>query len=356
MRYFNLGKRPGTIQGGKVPIFYNNIEGVYQDPFGHYDEEDGALHNPAEDEEAERDALELAQQYEEEEDEDYIFNREVLGALQEAGIDQEDWEYWMDEFLPTRLGENYTVDQLDEFLENRRRFDEKMARDNERYDLKRKRDEDDDSDYDDSDYDDDFMSYGQPTGHGIGGGTIEDVDPFEEPNRSFGLQTGATYLPPEIVRHIGSFRPEGERVIFPLEEPGQMRGVQAGASYLPPEIVRHIGSFRPQGGDENLFETSTEGTRTRSGIEVSSPGENRSRIMHELLSLDDDFFQDEEERAPNYNRVLRTLIKKAGEIRNEPHFDRRYWTKRIRSTGGSEMPAKMPGSSEYLEFRSNLNR
>lgn len=184
MRYFNLGKKPGTIQGGKVPLFYNNMEGVYQDPFGRQDEEDAALHNPEEDEEL----AELAQQYEEEEDEDYIFNREVLGALQEAGIDQEDWEYWMDEFLPTRLGENYTVDQLDEFLENRRRFDEKMARDNERYDLKRKRDEDDDSDYDD-----DFMNYGggEPTGNGIGGALSND-----HPARRAGLEGDLIYGTP----------------------------------------------------------------------------------------------------------------------------------------------------------------
>jgi len=178
------------------------------------------------------------------------------------------------------------------------------------------------------------------------GGAIDDVDPFEEPSQTFGLQTGAAYLPPEIVRHIGSFRPEGERVLFPLEERGQMRGVQAGASYLPPEIVRHIGSFRPEGEDD-FFETSTEGTRTRRGEEISSAAENRSYIMHRLLSLDDDFFEDEEERAPNYTRALRTIIRKAGEIRSKPHFNRRYWQDRLRRTGGVEMPEKMPGPSEY---------
>jgi len=185
------------------------------------------------------------------------------------------------------------------------------------------------------------------------GGAIGDEDPFEEPSQTFGLQTGAAYLPPEIVRHIGSFRPEGERVLFPLEERGQMRGVQAGAAYLPPEIVRHIGSFRTEGEDD-FFDTSTEGTRTRSGAEISSAAENRSYIMHRLLSLDDDFFEDEEERAPNYNRTLRTIIRKAGEIRSKPHFDRRYWQDRLRRTGGTEMPAKMPGPREYMAFGSVL--
>ncbi len=319
MRYFNLGKKPGTIQGGKVPLFYNNMEGVYQDPFGRQDEEDAALHNPEEDEEL----AELAQQYEEEEDEDYIFNREVIGALYEAGINQEDWEYWMDDFLPNTLGEDYTVDELDEFLEKRQKADEQMARDNERADLKRKREEDD------SDYDDDFMNYGEPTGNGIGG-TLN--DPFMD-DTTRGVQVGRQYLPPEIARHIGSFREDGE---------DEFMGVSPSGTY-----------YQSRGYDD-----SATGRREGTRLELSSPQENHSTIMHELLSMPDDMFEDEEERAGSvhYSRGVRELIKAASRIREQPHFHEGWWRRRKGGYDSLQMPSPMPGAEEYIEYEHNRSR
>jgi len=340
MRILSLAKKPGTVCGGRVsrPTQYieedeDDEQGITVDPNAMDVEEEDSVNpfiadfvgdspprSPESTGEDDPEVMRMLQRF--------------ADILDENGVDRDDWNRWVDEIMPAKGIE--TPEELEDFFDWMRSFADVLGRygideedwkhwvdviipakgirtpeeleeyliDMEYYNAERKRRADEEG------FDWETGERKRPRGSGLKGGTI-DEDPFQE---------------------------------------DAVRGVQAGGKYLPPEIVRHIGSYRDEGEDE-LFELNPRGTVLR-GREISPAEENKNMILHNLLSLDDDFFEDEENRAHKYNKDLRDLIRKAGKIRDDPDFDRRYWSSRLRRTGGTDMPSPMPGYREYDAFRS----